>query len=111
MALNLVGSSNGTSDLAVQFRTDEAAWRNLAATVNLQAGTGRRAEIWVTIIGQLRGPYRPVAGTRVFGGFGHLGAYPGELVVESIRDVEIRSVPTYDYSSMLPPTFRKKVDR
>jgi hypothetical protein len=65
----------------------------------------------VTVIGLLRGPYRTVNGKLHFGHFGHLGAYPGELLVERIRDVEIRATPTYDYSSMLPPKIPEGVAR
>jgi hypothetical protein len=33
----------------------------------------------------------------VVGGFGHLGAFPGEIVVEQVFDVVVSPNATYDY--------------
>jgi len=35
-------------------------------------------------------------------GYGHLGAFPAQLVVESISDIEVKENPQspYDYSNM-----------
>ncbi len=53
-----------------------------------EARAGFRREIRVTAVGVLE-----TIGTRqdgsVFGGFGHLGAYPAQLVVQRVADVEI----------------------
>jgi len=64
-----------------------------------------RAEIWVTVVGRLRGPTDHwVPNSGVVGGFGHLGSLPAELLIERVLDVAVVSTPTFDYA------FREKPD-
>ena len=98
-ALNLSTSALVRSDEAVSFETDEASWDQLDELVLREARAGHREEIWVTVVGQFR--------TMDFhdgiptGGFGHLGAFPAELVVERVYDIKIEPAPTYDYGEIL----------
>jgi hypothetical protein len=68
--------------------------------------TSERFEIWVTVKGRLnvrpmRSPFDP-CDRKTWGHYGHLGAFPAQITVESLRDIEIRSNPQspYDYSNM-----------
>jgi hypothetical protein len=68
--------------------------------------TGRRFELWVTVTGQLRAnakesPLGPCDRSR-WGGFGHLGAFPAQIAVGSVSDIEIKVNPhsPYDYANM-----------
>lgn len=91
--------------------TDEA-WTAMAKTerdVEAEAKrTGKRFEIWVTVVGSLQtrakrsrlGPCdRKSWG---LGGYGHLGAFPAQITVESFRDIEVRVNPrsAYDHANM-----------
>ena len=77
-------------------------------TVEVQAKRGKRFEIWVTAVGQLKtqakqsrlGPCDKI-GSGYFG-YGHLGAFPAELVVESFSDIQVKENPKspYDYADM-----------
>jgi len=87
-------------------------WAELAKTINKVENeakvTHQRFEIWVTVSGRLktivkhssRGPCdRRNWG---LGGYGHLGAFPSEITVETIREIEVRVNPKspYDYANM-----------
>jgi hypothetical protein len=79
---------------------------NIECKVELEAKKGKRFEIWVTATGHLRareqasplGPCDRIAR----GGYGHLGAYPAELVVEEFTNIEVKANPNspYDYSNI-----------
>jgi hypothetical protein len=77
-------------------------------TVELEAKGGKRLEIWVTAVGRLRthakrtslGPCDRIGGR--LSGYGHLGAFPAELEVESFRDIQVKENPKseHDYAHM-----------
>ena len=74
-------------------------------SVELEAKKGKRFEIWVTVTGLLetrllRGPCDKVGSNYI--GYGHLGAWPAQLVVKSISDIEVRENPNseYDYANV-----------
>jgi hypothetical protein len=102
-ALNLVDSEYAKANgMPVPFKTDDHSWRKLDGVVINEAATGRKEEIWVTVVGQLRAPRAYVRGDgRVVGGYGHLGVFPAELVVHRILDIAVDSTPTYDYREMV----------
>jgi len=70
-----------------------------------EAKQGRRVELWVTIWGRLNtnthfsplGPCDPS-----LRGFGRLGLFPAEIVVERFSEMELRSDPSspYDYANI-----------
>jgi len=74
-------------------------------TAEDEARKGRRVEVWVTAVGQLRtiahrsplGPCDRIGSA--YYGFGHLGVAPAELIAFEFRDVEIRpnAASIYDY--------------
>jgi len=102
-AINLVDSDYvaGTEE-SVPFKTDRESWDKLDEIAIREGKAGRREEIWVTVTGRLRAPEAYIRKDgRVRGGYGHLGVYPAELVVERVSDVEIRPTPTYDYKAIL----------
>jgi hypothetical protein len=107
--LDLVGT--GSREKSPAFVTDDANWAaliNVQETVEAEAKKGKRLEIWVTAIGRLNtnarrtllGPCDRI-GSRLYG-YGHLGAYPAQLVVKYFTDLEIKMNPKspYDYSNM-----------
>jgi hypothetical protein len=70
--------------------------------------SGNRLELWVTVVGRLqtRGK-RSTLGpcdrkSWGLGGYGHLGAFPAQIIVESFRDIEVRVNPQspYDYANI-----------
>jgi hypothetical protein len=70
--------------------------------------TGKRLEIWVTVVGRLqtrakRSPHGP-CDRKFWGlpGYGHLGVFPVQIAVESLVDIEVRTNPQspYDYANM-----------
>jgi hypothetical protein len=70
--------------------------------------TGKRFEIWVTVTGELhthahRWSFTPCNRT-TWGlpGYGHLGAYPAEIVPQGLKDIEVKENPRspYDYANM-----------
>ncbi len=84
----------------------DAIWAELAKaerTAEQEAKQGRRVEVWVTVRGKLSaserrspvGPCDPVTN----GGFGHLGAFPAQIVVEAFDDIQIipNAHSPYDY--------------
>jgi len=106
--LDLVESRN--SDiifrLRVPFVTNQESWESLERAVLRAADLGGKAEVWATVRGHLvvkvnsaLGPCDLVA-NGMFGGLHSRGWYGGALIVESIRDVEIRknAATGYDYS-------------
>jgi hypothetical protein len=90
--------------------TDAATWKDLAQvlqTVEVEAKKGKRLEIWVTAVGQLRTRMRlwPLGPCRLMGrhdGYGHLGVFPAQVVVKVFTDIEVKVNPEspYDYSHM-----------
>jgi hypothetical protein len=96
-------------DLAGSDSAGDAIWAGVATaerTAAREAKEGRRVEVWVTVRGRLktsehRSPVGP-CDRAVEGGFGHLGAFPAQIVVEAIEDIQIVPNPAsrYDYSSM-----------
>lgn len=96
----------GLSGLA--FETDKSSWKRLDELV-LQVGlSGEKAEIWVTVRGKLRGPTPHVLpNSGIVGGYGEMGAYPAQIIVERVEDLEVKRVPTFDYKKMLPPRDRR----
>jgi hypothetical protein len=76
--------------------------------VELEAKKGKRFEIWVTAYGQLKTRARrsPLGPCDRIGsgylGYGHLGAFPAQLVVSTFSDIEVIENPKspYDYGTM-----------
>jgi len=73
--------------------------------IEADAKAGKRLELWVTLTGRVRTkvrnfPFGPCNWLRP--GYGHLSAYPSELVVTAVRDIEVRVNPnsSYDYANM-----------
>jgi hypothetical protein len=70
--------------------------------------TGKRFEIWVTATGELhthahRWSFTPCNRiTWGLPGYGHLGAYPAEIVADGLKDIEVKENPRspYDYANM-----------
>lgn len=75
-------------------------------SVEAEAKKGKRFEIWVTVIGRLDTRARPSrrgpCDNRDLFGYGHLGVFPAELVVESFTDIKVIENPAspYDYANM-----------
>jgi hypothetical protein len=102
-ALDLVDSGQESVGQAEPvFRTDRRSLDALDRLVIGEARARKREEIWATITGEIRAPeaYTRTDG-RTVGGYGHLGVYPAEIVVERIVKTEIVPNPTYDYSEVL----------
>jgi hypothetical protein len=79
----------------VSFETDMEGLRKTNLTIDaniakLKLGASERPEIWVTVVGQLRlKDHYEVANinnTLRGGGYGHLGTYPGQLVIKEMLD-------------------------
>jgi hypothetical protein len=77
-------------------------------TVKVEAKkTGKRFEIWVTVIGRLRtraqhSPLGPCDKESWGHGYGHLGVFPAQIAVENFSDIEVKVNPQspYDYNNM-----------
>ena len=93
-------------DLVGSDAAGAAIWAELAKaerTAEQEAKLGRRVEVWVTAVGKLNasdrrspvGPCDRVANS----GFGHLGAFPAQIVVQAFNDVQVIAQPDspYDY--------------
>lgn len=101
-------------DLVGSDAAGDAIWVELAnaeRTAEQEAKRGRRVEVWVTVRGRLkaserRSPLGPCDRV-VNSGFGHLGAFPAEIVVDAFNDVQIVSRPEspYDYGHMYRGAF------
>lgn len=91
-------------DLAGDVDWDELA--NTEQTVEREAKGGKRFEIWVTAHGQLKTKARPSSSDPCDNsrspGYGHLGAFPAQLVVSSFSDIKVVENPDspYDYANM-----------
>lgn len=97
--INIEGGTNETwAALAKSLRDLEA-----------EAKRSRKGfELWVTVVGRLqtrakRSPLGP-CDRKSWGlvGYGHLGAFPAQIIVESFRDIEVRLNPQspYNYGNM-----------
>jgi hypothetical protein len=89
---------------AVPFNTDQQSWDKLDELVLREAKAAHREEIWATVVGTLRAPASYIRDNgEVTGGYGHLGVFPAQLIVERVEEVSIQPSPTYDYSELLKP--------
>jgi len=93
----------------VTFATDDSSWAamdRVQRAAEIDAKQGKRVEIWVTVLGQIRTSARrsPVGPCDLLmrSGYGHTRSYPAELVVKSVSNIQV--VPNanspYDYSQM-----------
>jgi hypothetical protein len=95
-------------DLEAREVGDWNALDKAQKNVELEAKTtGKRLEIWVTVVGRLQTRTRRSAlglcdRNSWFPGYGHLGAFPAQIVVESFSDIEVKVNPQspYDYSNI-----------
>ena len=84
----------------------DGVWDELTKTLFSVEGeakaTGKRFEIWVTVVGRLRTRVKRSCDWKSVGGYGHLGAFPAQIIAESMRDIEVRVNPKspYDYANM-----------
>jgi len=87
------------------------SWADLAKAlreVESEAkATGKRFEIWVTVVGRLRttakrSPLGPCDRKKWGLGYGHLNVFPAQIDVDSFRDIEVKVNPQspYDYGNM-----------
>ncbi len=82
--------------------TDNTTWNHLELFVRGQARSGKREEIWVTVVGMLRAPVAYIGKDgRIFGGYGHPGGYPAQLVVKTVLGISVKNNPTYNYRELL----------
>jgi hypothetical protein len=101
IALSDLPSSFG--DRPVGFRTDLVEWHAFENFVIQEGLRRRREEVWVTVVGQLRGPVWHLRnGEKGTGGYGHLGAYAAQLVVKRVENIEVKPNPSYDYFQLVP---------
>jgi hypothetical protein len=101
-ALDMIGSRFPVPETEpAAFRTDQKSWDELDAFVLREAKAGHREEIWVSIIGLVRAPKSYIREDgQVVGGYGHLGGFPAQLVVQRVSKMWIKQVPTYDYGQL-----------
>jgi len=98
-ALYLADSSEvGTGDKPVAFVTDRKARDQVLGRIKSERSrlADREVRVLVTGVGQLRlkDQYyvgKAADGTLIGGGYGHLGIYPGELVIKTMRDPVIET--------------------
>ncbi len=96
--INVEGADDATSaDLAKAEREAEGEAK----------ATGKRFEIWVTVVGRLRtraksSPLGPCYRKRWGLGYGHLNVFPAQITVESFRNIEVQANQDspYDYAHM-----------
>jgi hypothetical protein len=102
-ALNLADTDfPASANETVSFRTDQKSWKDLEEIVLREAKAGQHEEICVTLVGVLRAPQSYIRENgQIVGGYGHLGVFPAELVVERVSGVTIKSNPTYDYGELV----------
>ena len=84
----------GLAETPVNFRVDETAFRQFWATVNEARAKRKSARVVATFVGKLETRTRfyggPGANSPWIGnGFGHLNAYPGQVVLQTVKDVLI----------------------
>jgi len=102
--------------MAVIYRSDRIGDRpgplgrldNVRRMVELEAKKGKRFEIWVTAVGQLKtharrsflGPCDEI-GSR-YSGYGHLGSFPAQLVVKHFINIQVKENPNspFDYGNL-----------
>jgi hypothetical protein len=109
-ALDLIGPGyTPPGETPVAFATDELSWAALSKVqrdVERDAIEGKRFEIWVTVLGQIRArDHRSPVGpcdVMASGGYGHLGSFPAQLVVKNFSNIEVVSNANspYDYKKM-----------
>jgi hypothetical protein len=108
----VVDTDQRLDDPPVSFRTDQRSLDALNKAVLVArdaARGGRRVEVSATIIGVLRtrahhSPLGPCdrVGSELYG-FGHLGAFPAQLVVREVRNIRIEDNPSSPFNySFLP---------
>lgn len=97
---------SGMYGARVPFVTDQKSWDSLDRAILRAAGEGEKAEVWATVRGYLvvrvnssLGPCDLVA-NGMFGGLHARGWHGGVLIVEHVRDIEIRknAATGYDYT-------------
>jgi hypothetical protein len=95
-------------DLVGRDAAHDATWGDLAdaeRTAEREAKEGRRVEVWVTVKGTLNAGDRhsPVGPCDrvVNSGFGHLGVFPAQIVVEAFDNIKVvpnaNSAYNYDH--------------
>jgi hypothetical protein len=108
-AFNVVGTDLlEEGDPPAPFQTDFSNWSRVRNVIREEALKGRRCEVWIDVVGQVRA-FR--AGQSRIGGFGHLGSFPAELIAERIESIEVRDKPTYDYTDALRSRDPRSVDK
>jgi hypothetical protein len=108
--VDLVGLDHKiSSQPPVGFILEDAGWAALdiaERAAERGAKQGRRVEVWVTVLGRLKAnPRRSHAGPCdivVNGGYGHLAAFPAQLVAEGFSDIQVipNANSPYDYSQI-----------
>lgn len=96
-ALNIADSDLAASlKRPVEFETDRNSWAALETFWMKEARKNAREEIWATFEGAVQSADPE---SRRLGGFGHLGAFPAQLVVKSVDvgSISIVANPTYEY--------------
>jgi hypothetical protein len=99
--------------LDLEGATNDFNWGPLDAGLRdawTKSKKGQRVELWVTVVGVLKtnarqsplGPCDKI-GSGYFG-FGHLGAFPAQIKVTEIREVQVKpnANSRYNYSTVLP---------
>jgi len=96
-AINLITSSESPTD--VGFRTDDEAvvrvTKILNETQTIKRDENTKPALWVTVVGVLSTKEHYDVGLNAdreltASGYGHLGAYPAQLVIETMMDPEIK---------------------
>ncbi len=65
--------------------------------------SGLPFELWVTVTGRLQAPPKLLPCDRqTWGGYGHLGSFPAQIIVEKVSDIEVKVNPQspYDYGKI-----------
>ncbi len=110
--MNLTGSGVKAPPESLATRLDGAFYHDdlekVVRSVETEAKKGKRFEIWVTVVGYLEatrrlsklGPCDRI-GSR-YTGYGHLGAYPAQLVLHHFQKIEVKDNPAspYDYANL-----------
>jgi hypothetical protein len=89
-------TSTSKGEAPVSFVTEQEGWDALDRIVLSEAKEDTRVEIWVTAVGQFRtttagSPLGPC--DRIVGGYGHLGAFPAQLVIKRVSDIVVKPNP------------------